>query len=65
MARLNPVQFLREVRQEASKVSWPAWKEVWVTTLMVLVMVVIASLFFTVADIIIAQAVNLILRQGG
>ena len=65
MARLNPVEFLREVRQEASKVTWPAWKEVWITTLMVLVMVVIASLFFTAADLVIAQIVNFVLRLGG
>ena len=65
MARLNPVEFLREVRQEASKVTWPTWKEVWITTLMVLVMVVIASLFFTAADLVIAQIVNFVLRLGG
>ncbi len=65
MARLNPVEFLREVRQEATKVTWPTRKEVWITTLMVLVMVVIASLFFTAADLVIAQIVNFVLRLGG
>ena len=39
MAKYNPVEFIQEVRQETSKVTWPTWKEVWITTLMVLIMV--------------------------
>ena len=39
----NPLQFIDEVRQEVSKVTWPTWKEVWVTTIMVLIMVALAS----------------------
>jgi len=50
MAKLNPVEFIQEVRQEVSKVTWPTWKEVWITTAMVLVMVTLASLFFLLAD---------------
>ena len=26
-------QFFREVRREASKVTWPTWKETWLTTI--------------------------------
>jgi preprotein translocase subunit SecE len=50
MARLNPFQFVQEVRQEVAKVTWPTRKEVWVTTLMVIVMVTLASIFFLIAD---------------
>ena len=39
MAKYNPIEFIQEVRQETSKVTWPTWKEVWITTLMVLIMV--------------------------
>jgi preprotein translocase subunit SecE len=46
MAKLNPFEFIQEVRQEVSKVTWPTWKEVWITTLMVLVMVTLAAIFF-------------------
>ena len=49
----NPITFLHEVRQEVSKVTWPTWKEVWITTAMVLVMVALTSIFFLLADQII------------
>ncbi len=64
MAKTNPAQFVREVRQEMSKVTWPTRKETLVTLASVLVMVVIAALFFFVADQIIAWVVGLILGLG-
>jgi preprotein translocase subunit SecE len=59
MAQYNPLQFIQEVRQEASKVTWPSRKEVWVTTLAVLIMVAFAALFFLVVD----QAVGWLISQ--
>ena len=50
MAKYNPIEFIQEVRQETSKVTWPTWKEVWITTLMVLIMVAVASVFFFLTD---------------
>lgn len=50
MAGYNPIEFLGEVRQEVSKVTWPTWKEVWITTVMVVIMVALASIFFLLAD---------------
>lgn len=64
MAKLNPVEFIQEVRQEVSKVTWPTWKEVWITTVMVLVMVTLASLFFLLADQTIGWVVQLVLGMG-
>lgn len=60
----NPFQFIQEVRQEVSKVTWPTWKEVWVTTMMVIVMVILASLFFLAADQLIGWFIKLILGLG-
>ena len=53
-----------EVRQETSKVTWPAWKEVWITTAMVLVMVTLTAVFFLITDMIIGNVVNFVLRLG-
>lgn len=64
MAKLNPVEFIQEVRQEVSKVTWPTWKEVWITTAMVLVMVTLASLFFLLADQTIGHVMQLVLGLG-
>ena len=46
MAKINPGQFVREVRQEVSKVTWPTRKETAITTGMVFLMVVLAAVFF-------------------
>ena len=65
MAKTNPAQFMREVRQEVSKVTWPSRKETVVTTAMVFVMSVVAALFFFFIDKIIAWVIQLILGIGG
>jgi preprotein translocase subunit SecE len=61
MAKYNPIVFMQEVRQEVSKVTWPTWKEVWITTLMVLVMVSLASVFFLITDQLIGWLVQFVL----
>ena len=62
MASMNPVKFLQEVRQEVGKVSWPSRQETLISTIMVLAMVTIASLFFLAADQIIAFIVQWVLK---
>ena len=61
MARTNPVQFLQQVRSEVSKVTWPGRSEVVISTIMVLVLVILASLFFLAADQVISWFVSLML----
>ena len=64
MARYNPFEFVQEVRQEVAKVTWPTRREVWITTLLVLLMVTAASLFFMIADQVLAWIVGLVLGIG-
>lgn len=61
MARTNPITFFQQVRTEVSKVTWPTRNEVLVSTVMVLVLVTAASLFFLLADQIISYLVQLML----
>jgi preprotein translocase subunit SecE len=61
MAGVNPLKFLQEVRQEVGKVTWPTRQETLISTIMVLIMVVVASIFFLAADQIIAWLVQLML----
>lgn len=61
MARPNPIQFLQQVRQETAKVTWPSRNEVLISTIMVIVLVIAASLFFLLADQIISWLVGLML----
>ena len=60
--RVGPVQFLREVRAEARKVTWTSWKETWITSVMVGIMVVVTSLFFFTIDGVFGLAMNWILK---
>jgi len=58
--RFNPFSFLQEVRAEAAKIVWPSRRETAISTVMVVVMAVLASIFFLVADQILANGVELI-----
>ncbi|HUC67054.1 MAG TPA: preprotein translocase subunit SecE [Stellaceae bacterium] len=64
MAIGSPVEFLRQVRQEVGKVTWPTRKETGVTTSMVLLMVVAAALFFFLVDLGLGHLVRLVLGIG-
>ncbi|MCY4502153.1 MAG: preprotein translocase subunit SecE [Alphaproteobacteria bacterium] len=65
MARTSPGAFIRQVRQEAAKVTWPSRKETGVSTAMVFVMVTLAALFFFVVDQALAWIVRVVLGLGG
>jgi preprotein translocase subunit SecE len=60
----NPFEFIQQVRQEASKVVWPTRRETLITTGLVLLMAVFASLFFTVVDEALRIAVGFVLGIG-
>ena len=62
--RVGIVQFFTEVRREASKVTWPTWKETYLTTIMVFIMVFIAMTFFAVVDYLLGIGLNLLLGVG-
>ncbi|HCP01255.1 MAG TPA: preprotein translocase subunit SecE [Rhodospirillaceae bacterium] len=65
MARPSVGEFVRQVRQEVSKVTWPTRTETIQSTLMVVVMVALAALFFFLVDIVLAELVQLALSVGG
>ena len=65
MARTTPGAFIRQVRQEAAKVTWPTRKETVVSTAMVFVMVALAALFFFFVDQALAWVVRIVLGLGG
>jgi preprotein translocase subunit SecE len=65
MAKTSPAQFIRQVRQEASKVTWTSRRETAVSTGMVFVMVIVAAVFFFLVDYLLANGVLLIFGVGG
>lgn len=60
----SPLQFLRQVKQEMKKVTWPTKKEVIPTCTMVIVLVAIATVFFFTVDIVLSWGVDKILQLG-
>ncbi len=65
MAKTSPGQFLKQVRQEVAKVTWPSRRETGISTAMVFVMVVIAAVFFMLVDQFFAWIVKLVFGLGG
>ena len=55
-----PAKFVRDVRAEAAKVTWPSARETGLTTLMVLIMSVITAAFFLLVDSTIGFGVRLL-----
>jgi preprotein translocase subunit SecE len=50
MAKTSPAEFINQVRTEARKIVWPTSRETVQTTIMVLIMTTILSLFFLGVD---------------
>ncbi|HUA50590.1 MAG TPA: preprotein translocase subunit SecE [Candidatus Sulfotelmatobacter sp.] len=64
MARVNAAEFIQQVRQEVSRVTWPSRKETLTTTAMVFLMVFIAAAFFFVVDQVMSYLVRLVFGLG-
>lgn len=60
----NLVKFLRDVRTEAGKVTWPTRKETLQTTALVLAMVAVTAIFFLTVDQIIGVAMRALFGVG-
>ncbi|WP_119677613.1 preprotein translocase subunit SecE [Indioceanicola profundi] len=65
MAKTSPAEFMREVRREVTKVTWPTRKETTVSTAMVFIMVALASVFFLLVDQIVGFGIRMVLGIGG
>jgi len=64
MAQINPAKFIREVRSEVARVTWPTRKETMVSTAMVLILGLFAGLFFMLVDGFFAWGIRVILGLG-
>jgi len=52
------------VRAEGRKVTWTTWKETWITSVMVGIMVVVASLFFFLVDAVFSFLTSHLIKFG-
>lgn len=63
--RVGLAQYVRNVKSEMRKVTWPTRKETGTTTLIVFIMVIISAIFFFLVDQTLSHAIRLILGLGG
>ncbi|HEX8301898.1 preprotein translocase subunit SecE [Sphingomonas sp.] len=50
MAKTSPIEFMRQVRQETSKIVWPSRRETVMTGVMVIIMTSFLGIFFMGVD---------------
>jgi preprotein translocase subunit SecE len=60
----NPFEFIQQVRSEAGKVVWPTRRETLITTGLVMLMALFASLFLILVDEGLRLVVSLVLGFG-
>ncbi len=60
----NLFRFFQEVRTEADKVTWPSRRETMITTVLVIVLAILTSLFFLVVDQALHFLIWLIFNPG-
>jgi len=64
MAKTTPGEFVRQVRQESAKVTWPTSRETSMTSVMVFIMVAIMSTFFFMVDIGLSNIIDWLMGFG-
>jgi preprotein translocase subunit SecE len=65
MKRTGPIQFFQQVRTEVSKVTWPTRNETMITTIIVFIFSLLASIFFFFSDQIMSIGIQFVLGLGG
>ena len=58
---INPFKFIQEVKQEAFKVTWPSGRETLTGAAMVILLAIVASIFFLILDQILKYLLSLAL----
>ncbi|PLX30185.1 MAG: preprotein translocase subunit SecE [Alphaproteobacteria bacterium] len=61
---ISPVEYIRQIRREAGKITWPKRKEVIITTVMVCILAAMAAVFFLLVDQVLSRIIKLILSLG-
>ena len=62
--KTNPAQFVRQVRQELSKVTWPDKRDTFISSAIVIVLIILFSIFFLLTDQLWAFLIKNIIQIG-
>ncbi len=58
--KTTPAQFVRQVKQEVSKITWPSRSETMQGTIVVVIMSLVLAAFLLAVDTVFAKAVRII-----
>ncbi|MGH7086292.1 MAG: preprotein translocase subunit SecE [Acetobacteraceae bacterium] len=61
---VDPARFIREVRSEVSKVTWPSRKETAVSTALVMALAAAIAMFFLIVDQIVGYGIHVLFGLG-
>ena len=64
MSKTSPAQFVRQVRQELKRITWATKRDTIFSTITVLLMAVLASVFFFLVDLLLSSIVEFVLGLG-
>ena len=62
--KTNPAQFVRQVRQELSKVTWPDKRDTFISSAIVIVLIILFSIFFLLTDQLWSFLIKSIIQIG-
>ena len=62
--KTTPAQFVRQVRQELQKVTWPEKRDTLISSAVVIFMIILFSLFFLLTDQIWSFSIKKIIQIG-
>lgn len=61
---MKVINFIKEVKHEVSRITWPSQKDTLVTVAMVFVVAILTALFFLVVDAVVYKVIHFILGVG-
>tara|TARA_B100001123_G_C14700341_1_gene785043 strand:- start:327 stop:536 length:210 start_codon:yes stop_codon:yes gene_type:complete len=62
--KTSPALFIRQVKQELSKVIWPTKKDTLISSAVVILLIIIFSLFFLLTDQVLSFSIKKIISFG-
>jgi len=62
--KISPALFVRQVRQELSKVTWPTRRDTLISSMVVIVLIIVFSLFFLLTDQVLSFSIKKIISFG-
>ncbi len=55
-------KFLNETKNELKKVTWPGKKEVWASTLVSIILILIVAFFIGIVDFILSRILGILIK---